>query len=76
MGPYRILLAVRHQDPGEGGRGGGGEGGESAYERGRDACRLAQGCKFWILVSQRVLWAKRHHYLAVKISFRVAREKI
>ena len=41
--------------PGEGG------GGDSAYERGGDARCLAWGCKFWILVSLRVFWAKRHH---------------
>ena len=42
----------------------GGEGGgwgDSAYERGGDACRLAKGCKFRVLVSLRVFWAKRHH---------------
>ena len=33
----------------------------SAYEGGTDACRLAQGCKFRILASLRVFWAKRHH---------------
>ena len=36
-------------------------GGDSAYEGGGDARRLAQGCKFVILVSLRVFWAKRHH---------------
>ena len=35
--------------------------GDSAYERGWDARRLAQGCKFRILVSLRVFWAKSHH---------------
>ena len=40
---------------------GGGGGGDSAYEMGGDARRLAEGSKFRILVSLRVLWAKRHH---------------
>ena len=35
--------------------------GDSAYERGGDARRLAQGCKFRILVSLKVFWAKRYH---------------
>ena len=39
-----------------------GERGDSAYERGGDARRLAQGCEFRILVSLRVFWAK-HHYI-------------
>ena len=51
-------------------------GGDSPYEIGGDARRLAWGCKFPILVSFRVFWAKRHHHLAVKVSFRVASEKI
>ena len=38
-----------------------GGGGNSAYERGGDARRLAYRCKFRILVSLRVFWAKRHH---------------
>ena len=38
-----------------------GGGGESAYESGGDTRRLAKGCKFRILVSFRVFWAKRHH---------------
>ena len=42
----------------EWGRGGGGD---SAYEMGGDARRLALGCKFRILVSLRVFWAKRHY---------------
>ena len=42
-----------------------GEGGreDSTYERGGDARLLAEGCKFRILVSLRVFWAKRHHIL-------------
>ena len=36
-------------------------GGNSAYERGGDTRHLAYGCKFRILVSLRVFWAKRHH---------------
>ena len=40
-----------------------GGGGDSTYERGGDARLLAEGCKFWILVSLRVFWAKRHHIL-------------
>ena len=48
---------------GGGGGAGGGGGGSSAYERGGDARRLAEGCKFRILVSLWVLWAKRHHIL-------------
>ena len=31
------------------------------YEKGGDARRLAYGCKFPILVSFRVFWAKRHY---------------
>jgi len=31
------------------------------YERGGNARRLAQGCKFPILISLRVFWAKRHY---------------
>ena len=38
-----------------------GGGGHSAYERGGDARGLASGCKFRILVSLTVFWAKRHH---------------
>ena len=37
---------------------GGGE--EPGKEMGWDARRLAYGCKFRILVSLRVFWAKRH----------------
>ena len=36
-------------------------GGDSAYESGGDARRLTEGCKFRILDSFRVFWAKRHH---------------
>ena len=50
--------------------GGGGE--DSAYERGGDAHRLAWGCKFRILG----VLGKTPSYLAMKVSFRVAREKI
>ena len=50
-------------------------GGTRAYERGGDARRLALGCKFRILISLRVFCAKTPLYLAVKVSFRVAREK-
>ena len=32
------------------------------YETDGDARRLAQGCKFWILVSLRVFRAKRQYY--------------
>ena len=53
MGTRDIIIAI--DIPVAGG------GGESAYERGRDACRLAYGCKFRILVSLRVFWANRHH---------------
>ena len=38
---------------------------DSAYERGGDACRLTKG-----------VLGKTPSYLAVKVSFRVAREKI
>ena len=31
------------------------------YERDGDARRLAQGCKFRILISLRVFWAKRRY---------------
>ena len=41
--------------------GGGGGGGDSHTKRGRDARRLAEGCKFRILVSLTVFWAKRNH---------------
>ena len=51
-------------------RPGGGE--DSAYERGGDAHRLAWGCKFRILG----VLGKTPSYLAMKVSFRVAREKI
>ena len=37
-------------------------GGGLPYERGGDARRLAYECKFQILVSLRVFWAK-HHYI-------------
>ena len=37
-----------------------GGGGELVYDRGGDA-RLAQGCKFRILVSLKVFWAKRQY---------------
>ena len=58
------LQFVRHEGRLAPGGGGGGRGGEkSAYESGGDARRLAWGCKFWILVSLRVFWAKRHHIL-------------
>ena len=49
---------------------------DSEYNRGGDARRLAYGCKFRILVSLRVFWGKTPLYLAVKVSFRVAHEKI
>ena len=45
-------------------------------ERGGDARRLTWGCKFQILVSLRVFWAKRLLYLVLKVSFRVAHEEI
>ena len=32
-------------------------------------------CKFRILVSLRVSWEKRHYIIAVKVSYRVAREE-
>ena len=41
------------------------------YERGGgDTRRLTWGCKFQILVSLRVFWAKRLLYLVLKVSFR------
>ena len=49
--------------------------GDSAYERGGDARRLAKGCKFRILVSLKSVLGKTPSHLAVKVSFRVAREK-
>ena len=55
MGTRDIIIAIDIPVAGWGG------GGKSAYERGRDACRLAYGCKFRILVSLRVFWANRHH---------------
>ena len=52
-------------------------GGGLPFERDRDARSLAQGCKFWILVSLTVFWAEHHYnYVTVKVSFRVAHEKI
>ena len=39
----------------------GGGGGEGTHMKGQDACRLAEGCKFRILVSLRVFWAKSHY---------------
>ena len=53
------------------GRGGGEGWGESTYKKGRDARRLASGCKFQILVS-----LKSPIVLAFKVSLRVAREEI
>ena len=47
-------------------------GGNSAYERGGDARRLAYGCKF----RKYGVLGKTPSCLAVKVSFRVAREKI
>ena len=53
------------------------QGGKSrSNERGGDARRLAKECKFRIMVSLMVFLAKRHYYLAVKVSFRVSREEI
>ena len=63
-------------EAGGGGGGGGGYGfGRNPHERGGDAHRLVSGCKFLISASLRVFLAKRH-YLAVKVSFRVAHEEI
>ena len=39
----------------------GGGGGAPETETDGDACRLALGCKFWILVSLRVFRAQRQH---------------
>ena len=39
-----------------------GGGGRLPYERDGDARRLAYGCKFRILVSLRVFWAKCHYF--------------
>ena len=48
---------------------------DTAYKRGGEARRLQSwGCKFRILVS--LVLGKTPSYLAVKVSFRVAREKI
>ena len=44
-------------------------------ERGGDAHRLAEGCKFRILVSLNGVLGKTPLYLAVKILFRVVCEK-
>ena len=33
------------------------------YEIDGDACHLAQGSKFWILISHRVFWAKRQYFM-------------
>ena len=45
----------------EGGGGAGERGAVRSDERGGDARRLAQACKFRILVSLRVSWAKRYY---------------
>ena len=42
---------------------GGGGGGGLPYETDGDARRLAYRCKFWILVSLRVFWAKRQYFM-------------
>ena len=52
--PPRSDAILKHELSTRGGR-------DSAYERGGDARRLAWGCKFRILVSLRVFWAKGHH---------------
>ena len=54
---------------------GGARGWGVPYKKGRDALRLAWRCKFRILVSLRVFWAKCNH-IAVNVSIRVAREEI
>ena len=36
-------------------------GGGIPHKRGGDARRFDYGCKFWILVSLRVFWAKRYY---------------
>ena len=48
--------------------GGTGEGGLS-YETDGDARRLAWGCKFWILVSLKVFWAKRQYFMYACIGY-------
>ena len=40
----------------------GDRGGGLIFETDGDACRLAQGCKFWILVLLRVFLAKRQYF--------------
>ena len=44
-------------------------GGVLAYERGGDArgLTMANGCKFWILVSLRVFWVKCHHMKPISL---------
>ena len=54
---YKTLKARVMRQPPPGGGGGG-----LPYERGGDARRLAYDCKFQILVSLRVFWAK-HDYI-------------
>ena len=44
---------------------GGGGGYSHRYEKGGDARRLAEGCKFLILISLRVFWVKRHKGLGL-----------
>ena len=89
---YFSLLSFKHRPPFSLGLGvgsyivknpsfvhgaGGGGGLYSEYERGGDACRLAYGCKFLIWVSLRVFGQNGIILiLAVKVLFRVAREKI
>ena len=53
---YKTLKARVMRQPPPGGGGG------LPYERGGDVRRLAYECKFQILVSLRVFWAK-HHYI-------------
>ena len=57
--------------------GGGGGGGGTPIWTGRGCSVVSlRGCKFQILVSLRVFFAKCHYFLAVKVSFRVAHEEI
>ena len=56
----RYSVSADYQPVGYTWEGGGETGAVRSYERGGDARRLAQ-CKFVILVSLRVSWAKRYY---------------
>ena len=56
--------------------GGGGGGRADSHMKGAGMLVVSlRGCKFRILVSLRVSWEKHHYIIAVKVSYRVAREE-